>query len=111
LLQPLPDKQLIDMHELHTDRPAIGISKAFDDLAKRQCAVAAHAFAGKPPIHVGFGETPEFRVQFGSFDTRDVQWIHAGYDMAANAIIPDELVDSFLKNGIRSSFRHRTVAV
>ena len=45
LLKPVPHEQIVDVHELHTDRPAIRVSQPLDDFAQSQRSVASHAFA------------------------------------------------------------------
>src|SRR5439155_24551852 len=41
LLKPMPDKAVVDVHELHADRPAIRVAKPLHDLAKRQRVATA----------------------------------------------------------------------
>src|SRR5207248_9864500 len=59
LLKPLTHEQFIDVHELHTNRPAIGIAQPLDDFPQGKAAVTAHAFAVEAAIHVGFAKSPE----------------------------------------------------
>src|SRR5262249_18063321 len=98
LLQPVPDCQLVNVHELDADGPAIGVAEPLEDFPQRYRAIA-ESIAGKPAIHLRLAESIKFRLELGDAWTRHPQWIDGGYHMAPDAVVTDELVDAILHRG------------
>ena len=63
-LQPLPHPQVVHVHELHADRPAVGVAEPLDDLPQRHRLRPLDRVGGERPIHVGFGEVVKLRIEF-----------------------------------------------
>ena len=109
-LEPVPDEAVVDVHELHADGTAIRIAQAFDDFAQRERAAGAHRFTGEAAIHVGFGESVEFGIEFWRGRAGNIQGIEPCGHVAANAVVSNELIDTFLENRARGLFRRSTVS-
>ena len=98
-LQPLPHPQVVHVHELHADRPAVGVAEPLDDLPQRHRLRPLDRVGGERPIHVGFGEVVELRIELRQPRPRPAQRIDLGHQVAAHAVGPHELVDAILQEG------------
>src|SRR5437868_6154324 len=61
------------------------------------------------PMHLGVGEAPEFRIEFGSAKPRHIQRIDSRDRVTANPIVANQLIGAILKNCILRIDRPRTV--
>ena len=98
-LQPLPNLEVVHVHELHADRPAIGISQPLDDLSQRHRLRPLDRVGRKRPVHIGFGKVVELRVKFWEPWPRSAQRIDLCHQMAADAVGPHQLIDTVLQEG------------
>ena len=71
-LQPITRLQVVDMHELGADGPAIGVFKPFDDLPQCLDVRAANRSGGNAAIQIGFRKSVVLRVQLNG------AWSEAG---------------------------------
>src|SRR5215468_3799375 len=98
LLQPVPHGQLVNVHELDADGPAIGVAEPLEDFPQRYRAIA-ESVAGKPAIHLRLIESIKFRFELGDARTRHLQWIDGSDHMAPDAVVTDKLVHPILHRG------------
>src|SRR5262245_50631677 len=98
LLQPVPHRQLVNVHELDADGPAIGVAEPLEDFPQRYRAVA-ESIAGKPAIHLRLTESIKFRFELRDARARHPQWIDGSYHMAPDAVVTNELVHPILHRG------------
>jgi hypothetical protein len=91
------DLQIVDVHELHADGPAVGRPQEVEDLSERHLrARARDGSARKGPVEVRFAELVvlEFELRMGR--PRQAEGVEVGEHVAADPIRPDELVDLVL---------------
>ena len=96
-LQPLPHPQVVHVHELHADRPAVGVAEPLDDLPQRHRLRPLDRVGGEGPVHVLFGEVVELRIEFGQPRTRPAERIDLRHQVAANTVGPHELINAVLQ--------------
>ena len=110
LLQPVTDKAVVDMHELHTDRPAIRIAKVLDNLPQRQRPAATHGLAGEASLQIRFRKTVKTEIELRRRRTNDPQRIELRRHVSANTVITNQLIDAFLQDRAGSLFRGSAVS-
>ena len=109
-LQPVTDEAVVDVHELHTNGTAIGIAQPIDDIAERQRIAATHRLARKAAIQILVCESVEFEIQLRRRRSRNIQRIELGRHVASDAVVADELIHAFLKDGSGRIFDRPAVA-
>src|SRR5882672_8486035 len=72
LLQPSPHIEVVNVHELHSDGTAIGVTQAVKDFAQGEWSVAMEGLRRKASFHIGFGEAVKFRVELRQMRQRAV---------------------------------------
>ena len=87
------------MHELHTDRPAVGVAQPLDDLPQRHRLRPFDRVGREGPIHVLLGEVVEVWIEFREPRSRATQRIDLGHQVTADAVGTHELVDTVLEEG------------
>src|SRR5581483_3483662 len=95
--EPATHRQVVNVHELHTDRLAIGIPQPRDELANCQRTRERHRVRGNLAVHVRLGEADMRGIEFRRRATRLPERVHPRDDVPADAINPDQLVDPVLK--------------
>src|SRR4029453_1715296 len=98
LLQPVPHRQFVNVHELDPDRPAIGVAESLEDFPQRDRTIAERV-AGKTSSHLRLAEAVEFRFKLRDAGPRYPQRIDGRNHMAPDTIVADELVDPILHRG------------
>src|SRR5215475_2742801 len=98
LLQPMPYRQFVDVHELDADGATIGVAEPLEDFPQRYRATA-ESVAGKTTIHLRLAEAVKFRFQLRDARPGHLQWIDGSYHMAPDPVITDELVHPVLQRG------------
>ena len=109
-LQPLPHFQVVDVHELGADRPAIGIAKPVHDVAERLRVRTGQRVGRELAIEIGFGKPPELRFQFRRHGPRNAQRIDLGDQVPPDPVVADQQVDAFLQSALGMRFP-RAIAV
>src|SRR5439155_16746667 len=104
-LQPVAYEAVIDVHELHADGPAVRVPEPFEDLTQGKRATAAYRLTREATIHIGFGQTVELQIQFRGSSAGNSQRVQLRRHVAADAIISNQLIDTFLQNRSRCFFR------
>jgi hypothetical protein len=85
------------VHELRADVAAVGVAKPADDFAKRPLLRAVGRAGGEHPIVVGLSEAVVGGVELGRLRAGLLERVEPGDDVAADAMVADELVDAFLQ--------------
>ena len=96
-LEPLPNAEVVHVHELHADRPAVGVPQALDDLPQRHRLRAFDRVGGERPVHVLLGEVVEAGIEFRKARARPTEWIDLGHEVPANPVGANELIDAILE--------------
>ena len=65
ILQPVFDLQIVDVHELHANRAAVGVAQAGEHLAQRERLSAEDGAAREFAIQIVAAQTVELGVQLG----------------------------------------------
>jgi hypothetical protein len=95
-LQPLPDRLVVDVHELDADRPAVRVAQLVHDRAQRERVGAGGGGQREGQIKIGLGEAVEVQLQLVLVGRPLPERIELGRGVAAVAIGAGELVDLFL---------------
>ena len=103
-LQPLAHFQVVDVHELGADRPAIGVAEPVHDVAERLRVRAGQRVGRELAIEIGFRKPPELRFQFRRHGPRNAQRIDLGDQVSADAVVADQQVDAFLQAALGVRF-------
>ena len=98
-LEPLPHVEVVDVHELRADVAAVGLLQLLDDRPQRPLGIARQRGGEKRPVHVGLGKAVVLGLQLRRELEPVAQRIHARGDVAADAVVADELIDLVLQNG------------
>ena len=96
-LEPLPHAKIVHVHELHADRPAVGVPQALDDLAQRHRLRSLDRVGGERPVHVLLGEVVEPGIELRQARAGPTERIDLRHEVAADAVRSDELVDAVLE--------------
>ena len=99
VLQPLADFQVVDVHELDADGPAVGVAEPVENVAERLVVRPGQRIGREAAVEVGFGKAPELRFQFWRHGPGNAQRIDLGDQVPADAIVADQKVDVFLLAG------------
>lgn len=98
-LQPVAGLQVVDMHELDTDRPAVALLKPLEHLAQGLRIRAAQRPSGDWRIKFRRRETMILRIEFQRSWPAASQRINPGRDVATSPIVPDQEINSLLQAG------------
>jgi hypothetical protein len=85
------------VHELHADRPAVGVPQPLDDLPQRHRLRSLDRVGREGPVHVLLGEVIELRVELGQPGTRPAQRVDLRHQVTAHPVGPHELVHPVLQ--------------
>ena len=96
-LEPLPNAEIVHVHELHADRPAVGVPQPLDDLPQRHRLRAFDGVGGERPVHVLLGEVVEAGIEFRKARARPTEWIDLGHEVPTDPVGANELIDAVLK--------------
>ena len=98
-LEPLPHQQVVHVHELHTDRSAIGVVQPPNDLPQRHRLRALDGIGREHPVHVLFGQVIESGVEFREARPGTAQRIDIGREMPPDPVGTHQLVNPVLQEG------------
>ncbi|OPZ13663.1 MAG: hypothetical protein BWZ10_02004 [candidate division BRC1 bacterium ADurb.BinA364] len=96
-LQPLADRQIVDVHELRPDAAAIRGAQAFEDFAPLHRPAVAQRSAGEGQFHILVGQAVIGRLELRNLGRGHAERIEPRHDMAAHAMVADQLVDVVLQ--------------
>ncbi len=97
--QPLADAQVVHVHELHADRPAIGIAQPLDDPPQRQHVRTADRVGRKAAIQIGFRKAVIFHAQLRLRGALHAQRIEIGHHVPPHPVGSHQLVGPVLQQG------------
>jgi hypothetical protein len=96
-LKPMPNETVVNVHVLHTDGPTIRVPQAIQNLTERESAGSAHRLAGEAAIRIGLAQAIKLGMQLGRHRARNSQRIELRRHVAADAVVSNQLVDTFLE--------------
>ncbi len=102
--KPLAHVQVVDVHELGADRPAIGIAEPIEDVAERLRVRTGQRVGRELAIEIGFRKPPELGFQFRWHGPRDAQRIDLGDQVSAYSVVADQEVHAFLQAALSVRF-------
>src|SRR3546814_8928620 len=90
----------MDVHDLHSDRPAVCGPHHLDVLTSGGLLQPQHLVDEDRAVHVGFGEAVGLGVELGMrLDRLEAERVEIGFQVAAHAVGPDQHEGA---DGIRS---------
>ena len=98
--EPALDLQVINMHVLSTDEPAVSIGKTRKNLEQCELLGTVDRHGGKSMCEVFLRESVEFRIEFWRLWTLPPEGIDHGYHVATHPISAHKLVDLVLQLGM-----------
>src|SRR5262245_4923695 len=98
--QPIPNKDVVDVHELHADRPAVGISQPLQNLAQRERPASAHHFARDAAVHIRVGDCIKLEIEFGRLRSRNAKRIELRRHVSTDPKISNELIDALWRTAV-----------
>ena len=96
-LQPLPHTEVVHVHELHADRPAVGDPQPLDDRSQRHRLRALDRVGREHPVHVLLGEVIEPGIEFRKPGPGPPQRVDLRHQVATHPVGPHQLVNPVLK--------------
>ena len=98
-LQPAPHVQVVDVHELHADGPAVGVLQLVHDLPQRAHPVAGHGGGeNERPVPVGLGQPVvagvHLRRKLAGFGQR----VEVSGDVATHPVVAHQHVHAVLQH-------------
>ena len=94
--EPVDLAQVVDVHELHADRAAVGRAQLVKNFGQRHRARAKVAFGRETLLHVVGAEAVEGRIQLGEVGPLLAERIDLRDHVAAHAIGAHQLIEALL---------------
>ena len=98
LLQPLAHLLIVDVHELHADRTAVGVPQAAEHRADRGGGAAGQRLRRHRTAEVVRAQAVIGGIEFRRLRPRQVQRVDGRDHVAAHAVRPDHLVNAILRS-------------
>jgi hypothetical protein len=98
LLQPLAHLEVVDVHELRTDGPGVGLPQRLDDVT-HGLGVGEGGLEHRP-VHVGLGEAVVGRVDLGDLLGGGAERVEVGHAVGAHSEVAHQAVEALRQFGV-----------